>query len=98
MSRSQLALGLSFALEMDVGQYHESDFDWMGPTPIQMLTTVGHIYNHVSVFPSGNRLQFGKKKKNPDSFIYLTFAHLAAAHLYLSGSVNSRSLIMAQLR
>lgn len=63
MSCSQLALGLSFALEMDVGQYHESDFDWMGPTSIQMLTTVGHIYNHVSVFPSGNRLQFGKKKK-----------------------------------
>lgn len=96
MSRSQLALGLSFALEMDVGQYHESDFDWMGPTSIQMLTTVGHIYNHVSVFPSGNRLR--KEKKNPDSFIYLTFAHLAAAHLYLSGSVNSCSLIMAQLR
>lgn len=73
-SCSQLDLGLSFALEMDVGRYHESDFDWMGPTSIQMLTTVGHIYNHVSVFPSGNRFSSERKKKSWQFYLSYFFS------------------------
>lgn len=47
---------------------------------------------YVSVFP----LEIALVQEKKNCFIYRTSTHLAA-HLYLSGSVNRRSLIMAQL-